>query len=394
MREVDPFDLPPVDFAGPGFLAPTDEAIESDRTVPDNLSYVRAGKIEVLMALKRRNAVAHLGDLREPGTSVHMVTNARMDFFDFTPAILSLASPRVAQYWIGSTWILNRTNAVDLLALFDAGKIRDIGLLTGVYFKRREPAVFATIYEGLRARGQRFGARLNHSKFVSMLLDDGTGLTIESSANFTENGNIETHVFTNDAGLFWFHKSWTDELLGPCDESLGSAGPAVERKPTSQKGAGLGVWAASRRDGDRVAVQAWKAAGGGACAEVSVWASWVADLVRQWSAVLPMGTVVVSPPPGASAYAGGVDCAQVLARAVAEVLAVPYLAGAIERTDVKRRHGPWASRHQAAFRWVAPVASMVLVVDDLITSGTTMRLALDSVRAAGLPGFGFAVVGS
>ena len=46
-----------------------------------------------------------------------------------------------------------------------------------------------------------------------MLLDDGTGLTVEGSANFTENGNIENFVYTNDRNLFEFHKQWVSEIL-------------------------------------------------------------------------------------------------------------------------------------------------------------------------------------
>lgn len=213
---VDPFSPPPVDFATvrPDFSwVGKDDELESERMVPDDIKYVREAKIETYKALKRKFAIRHLEKIPEPGTSVHIVTNARFDFWDWVPAILEMAAPRFAVEWYGSTWILNRRNALELLKLFDEGKIRKIGFLTGIYFKRRKSAVFATVYEGLQARGQQFKACLNHSKWFSMLLDDGTGLTVEGSANFTENGNIETFVYTNDRGLFEFHKEWADELL-------------------------------------------------------------------------------------------------------------------------------------------------------------------------------------
>ena len=50
-----------------------------------------------------------------------------------------------------------------------------------------------------------------------MRLTDGTGITVESSANFTENGNIENFVYTNDRGLFEFYKGWCSELLDAKD---------------------------------------------------------------------------------------------------------------------------------------------------------------------------------
>jgi orotate phosphoribosyltransferase len=36
---------------------------------------------------------------------------------------------------------------------------------------------------------------------------------------------------------------------------------------------------------------------------------------------------------------------------------------------------------------------MVLIVDDLITTGRTMRLSVEAIRAAGVAGFGFAFSG-
>ena len=215
-RIIDPFDPSldafPSEGASFDFVGKVDQ-LESERMPPDNLKYVREGKHETLKALQRKFAIEHIGGIPPPGTSIHIVTNARVDFWDFVPALLKMATPRVALQWYGSTWILNRRNANELLHLYDAGQIRQIGMITGIYFKRRETAVFAKLYEGLMKRGQRFKACLNHSKWFAMELDDGTGIVCESSANFTENGNIETHVLTNDRGLFDFHKAWADDLL-------------------------------------------------------------------------------------------------------------------------------------------------------------------------------------
>lgn len=220
-RLIDPFVQEPIDHATLGATdfdwVTSDDTLETQRMTPDNLRYSRQAKITTVEALKRKFAIEHLGRIPEPDESIHIVTNARFDFWDWVPAILKMAEPRVASEFYGSTWILNRRNAVELLALHDEGKIRRIGFLTGIYFKRRESATFATLYEGLKSRGQRFKACLNHSKWFAMLLDDGTGLTVEGSANFTENGNIECFVYTNHRGLFDFHKRWADELLDAKD---------------------------------------------------------------------------------------------------------------------------------------------------------------------------------
>ena len=188
------------------FMDEGDE-LETERLPEHCLAYGHTAKIQTINALKRKWAIKEIGRLPDPGESIHIVSNARFDFWDWVPAILEMAAPRVAEEYFGSTWILNRRNAVEMLALYDAGKLKRIGMITGVYFKRRESAVFATLYEGLKARGQRFKAALNHSKWFTMLLSDGTGITVEASANFTENGNMEQFVYTNDRPLFDFYKS-------------------------------------------------------------------------------------------------------------------------------------------------------------------------------------------
>ncbi len=217
-RHIDPFDpdrdvWDHISAASIPFTEGDDE-LETE-VVPDRcLAYGHTPKLRTVNAMKRRWAISEIGRLPEPGESIHIVSNARFDFWDWVPAIIEMAAPRVVDEWFGSTWILNRRNAVELLALYDASKIRRIGFITGIYFKRRESAVFATLYEGLKARGQRFKAALNHSKWFAMRFDDGTGITVEASANFTENGNMEQFVYTNDAGLFDFYRDFANTVLG------------------------------------------------------------------------------------------------------------------------------------------------------------------------------------
>ena len=79
---------------------------------------------------------------------------------------------------------------------------------------------------------------------------------------------------------------------------------------------------------------------------------------------------------------------------MAAALGVPFVE-ALARTDRKRWHGPHSSLGQAPFvcSLPAPPLTMVLVVDDLVTSGRTMQLSLTTIRAAGVAAFGFAVSG-
>src|SRR5688500_4699840 len=112
---------------------------------------------------------------------------------------------------------MSRPNALELLELFDAGRIRKVTLFSGLYFKRRESAVYTTIATGLIDRGQRFLCFENHTKII--LLAAGTDrIVIEGSANFTANPRVEQNTVTNDEELFNFHRAWMEDLLEKCQK--------------------------------------------------------------------------------------------------------------------------------------------------------------------------------
>ena len=147
-----------------------------------------------------------------PGESIHLVSNAKFDFWTWVPALLDWIDRTESLYC--STWTLNRSNAVELFELWDQGRFGAVGFLTGLYFKRRETAVYTFLLDGIRAREGRYRASLNHAKVL--LLDNparGAWLTVEGSANLTANPRTEQYVITNDRGLWDFHRGWMEELL-------------------------------------------------------------------------------------------------------------------------------------------------------------------------------------
>lgn len=111
------------------------------------------------------------------------------------------------------------------------------------------------------------------------------------------------------------------------------------------------------------------------------------QLLRAWCPRLPAGWVVTTPPQGASAP--GPYGAGLVAREVAVALDLDGVT-LLERTDAKRYHGRHYSLQQAPYRVTLRPPAVALVVDDLITSRTTMRLALTALGDAGVPCFGFA----
>jgi Phosphoribosyl transferase domain len=159
-----------------------------------------------------------------------------------------------------------------------------------------------------------------------------------------------------------------------------------------QKRAGLGVWTAGRSRQARAAVRAWKRTAPFDPTALAGFAAALADLVRAWSPILPRGTIITVPPQGASAP--GPYAARALGEAMAGALGVPFVE-TLARTDRKRWHGPHHALRQAPFVCTLPVPAptMVVIVDDLVTTGATMRRSLEAIRAAGVAAFGFAFSG-
>lgn len=170
-----------------------------------------AEKAREVKALKRQELAEFVEALPSPGETLRCVSNGRFDYWDFVPHILKMRKGAALEFY-ASTWTLNRQNCEELLQLFDSGRIRKISFMTGIYFKRRESAVYATLLDGLTDRGQRYIALENHSK-IAMLAIPPDYYVLEGSANFTANPRIEQNCLTNSKRVFDFHKEWMNEVF-------------------------------------------------------------------------------------------------------------------------------------------------------------------------------------
>lgn len=158
----------------------------------------------------------HLRDVlkRTPakGHSLHIVTNNKADFWTWIPHLVKLLGHADEAYF--STWTISRSNARELLDLFDKKKLRAVAVLSGRYFKARESSIYAELLDGLLNRRQRFVCLENHAK-VALLANHKSGhyITVEGSANFTSNPRIEQCVILNRKDVFAFHLAWMTEAL-------------------------------------------------------------------------------------------------------------------------------------------------------------------------------------
>jgi hypothetical protein len=173
----------------------------------------RGGRRVAVEALQRKNAVRDIETLPAPGESLHIICKGNFPLWSIVPAILTLTAPAVIERLSIATLGFSTSNAADLLALFDAGKIVAVDIVASVYFERQNPAEFRMMAEGLAARGQRLVALRSHAKVIAMKLSDGTALAVESSANLRSCRNIEQITIIHDLDLFYFHAGWVAQVI-------------------------------------------------------------------------------------------------------------------------------------------------------------------------------------
>ena len=110
-------------------------------------------------------------------------------------------------------------------------------------------------------------------------------------------------------------------------------------------------------------------------------------VIRAWSPVIPSDWTVTAPPQGASE--GGIYPAGMLAREVATRLDLDFQT-TLQRAKAKRWHHPAESLRQEPYTVTTAPPAVVIIVDDFISSGTTMRLSRQALAAAGVVSFAFA----
>lgn len=189
-----------------------DQELETTRTLNKSAVHIRrssAREMQIHLA-KKTAAKDILTRLPDSGETWHVVSNGAYDFWTWIPVLIEMMQG--VDLCTLSTWTINRTNVVELFDLFDTGQIKQILMLTGTYFKRRESSVYATLLTGMQERKQRYIAFDNHTK-ISLLRNAKHSIVIEGSANLTSNPRLEQYTMTNDAALLDFHLGWIREIL-------------------------------------------------------------------------------------------------------------------------------------------------------------------------------------
>lgn len=354
----------------------------------------RRHKLRFAKMLKEETLAEAVSEPPQPGESIHAVSNGKYDFATWIPQIIDWMEA-ADSLWC-STWTLSRPNADDIFTLHDEGKITkgQLHFLTGLYFKRRDTATYNYLLDGLLQRGGRYKAFENHCKVL--LLANARKkmfITVEGSANLNANPRFEQYVIVNDRDLWEFHRGWMEEVFLTQTKSYRSTTTAQENnfRGYSIRRAGLGVTVVSKHHAEQKQIIREKLSPTWDAAFIGKLADALARLITCWLPTLPPDALLTPPPQGASwpgPYFAGELCDAVSARLGRKA------ARLITRTDAKHYHHPMEALRQAPFRYEGPKVPLVIIVDDLITSGATMKRAMTAVQEKGIAAYGFAYYGA
>ena len=177
---------------------------------------IRTKRIHLRAKKKNEIRLEHLkellNELPKTNESFHVVSSGNFDFWMYIPHLIGIMGS--ADDLFVSTWTMSREVVHQIFEIFDTGKVKTISVMTGVYFKRRETAVYTTLVNGLLERKQRYVAFRNHTKLL-LLSNKAKNiyLTIEGSANLTANPRAEQFILTHSKELYEFHCEWMNDMF-------------------------------------------------------------------------------------------------------------------------------------------------------------------------------------
>ena len=123
-------------------------------------------------------AAEALAVLPDEGQSLHGVMTGFFDLMHLLVVMLDrFGSPCDAMRI--ATLSLSRRNVQEMVALFDAGSVKQMDLLTSDFFRKHDDDIFAELVTEFQARGQRVAAARSHCKVVTMALADGRRYVLE-----------------------------------------------------------------------------------------------------------------------------------------------------------------------------------------------------------------------
>lgn len=180
--------------------------------IPDMAIHREGLKLKFRRLLREDAAIAQIEPLPQEGGEVAMILNGKFHGFDLIAATLRLSGQPATVVRIG-TLSINQTHADHLCRLADEGAIRDLRMVLSDVFAKKDSDIYERIKAEFARRRFQITANRNHTKIVTLELDDGRKFTIHGSLNMRRCLAFEQVHVVHSQELHDFYAEFLDEAL-------------------------------------------------------------------------------------------------------------------------------------------------------------------------------------
>ncbi|GAB3177605.1 phospholipase D-like domain-containing protein [Telluribacter humicola] len=167
-------------------------------------------QMEVL-ALDNRESLQIAVQQLQPGKSLHYLSRGLWSMHDLLFRVLELTGPADVAL---ATWTITQEPVQMLVAGMEQGLIRSLSALFDVRVQIRNEDVYYYAQHNIA----RIGLAVCHAK-VTVIENEAWHITINGSANYTNNPRIESGVITESREIAAFHRSWIIDEINQAQRS-------------------------------------------------------------------------------------------------------------------------------------------------------------------------------
>ena len=154
-----------------------------------------------------------LGKLPEKNEQIRIITQKSFNAF----AILLYIAEKVnIEELILGVFRIDKNSVTGIKELYESMNIKQITIILSSFFiqtKKPEQSAQMLIEFAKDKENIKIVFCWNHTKIMGVKTNDDKYYIVEGSGNMTDNAKIEQYLFEQSKEMFYFHKSWMEELL-------------------------------------------------------------------------------------------------------------------------------------------------------------------------------------
>lgn len=154
-----------------------------------------------------------LGKLPGKNEQIRIITQKSFNAF----AILLYIAEKVnIEELILGVFRIDKNSVIGIKELYESMNIKQITIILSSFFiqtKKPERSAQMLIEFAKDKENIKIVFCWNHTKIMGVKTNDDKYYIVEGSGNMTDNAKIEQYLFEQSKEMFYFHKSWMEELL-------------------------------------------------------------------------------------------------------------------------------------------------------------------------------------